>query len=81
MLKNENHSTEYLIDKKILTEKKKDKIWEDKLNEVKEAFKESLKATATLDDIFDHTYETLTEELAEQKEEAMEIFLKGGSNA
>ena len=71
----------YLIDKKILTEKKKDKIWEDKLNEVKEAFKESLKATATLDDIFDHTYETLTEELAEQKEEAMEIFLKGGSNA
>ncbi|NQZ66237.1 MAG: pyruvate dehydrogenase (acetyl-transferring) E1 component subunit alpha [Mycoplasmatales bacterium] len=59
----------YLISLKIWDEKKDKKLWSDKLEEVKNAYQESLKLnSSSIDDIFDHTFENMPEELKEQKE-------------
>ena len=61
----------YMIDHKIMTSKEIEKLKEEKLEEVKKAYQESLKVAApTVDDVFDYTYETLPEELKVQKQEA-----------
>ncbi len=66
----------YLNDKNILNKKEKEKIWKEKLEEVKKAFQESLQELENIkiNDVFDYTYEKLTPELKEQKEECINYF-------
>ncbi|UWV80333.1 pyruvate dehydrogenase (acetyl-transferring) E1 component subunit alpha [Mycoplasmopsis cynos] len=65
----------YLIDKKYLSIDEKEKIWEDSLTQVKEAYQESLKELdVDINEIFDYTYATLTPELIEQKQEAIAYY-------
>ncbi|RMX34846.1 pyruvate dehydrogenase E1-alpha subunit domain protein [Mycoplasmopsis fermentans MF-I1] len=70
----------YMKDKKIITEKEKEKIWADALEQIKKTYEESLKDINTkLEDIFDYTYEKLDDDLLEQKEEAIKFWqAKGG---
>ncbi|WP_041594234.1 pyruvate dehydrogenase (acetyl-transferring) E1 component subunit alpha [Mycoplasmopsis fermentans] len=70
----------YMKDKKIITEKEKEKIWADALEQVKKTYEESLKDINTkLEDIFDYTYEKLDDDLLEQREEAIKFWqAKGG---
>lgn len=70
----------YLFDKKLLTKESKEKLWDSKMEEVKNAFSESLKDINTkIEDIFDYTYETLDKDLLSQKEEAIKFHSnKGG---
>lgn len=66
---------QYMIDNKILSQSEIDKIWEDKMRNVKEAYKDSVtNISESIDDVFDHTFEKATEELIEQKEEAKFYF-------
>lgn len=68
----------YMLDRKIITEKEKEKLWEDSLEIVKKAYEQSLVGIeSTIDEVFDHTYAELTPELAEQKAEAIKFFGKG----
>ncbi len=70
----------YLIDKKVWTEAKDKKLWDDKLAEVKAAYKTSLESNhSTIDDIFDHTFKELTPELKEQKEMVAKYEAEKGS--
>ncbi len=65
----------YMINKGIIKEKDIKRIQEEKLAMVKDAYNESLnELDSTIDEVFDHTYETLTPELLEQKNEAIEYF-------
>ncbi|NQZ65947.1 MAG: pyruvate dehydrogenase (acetyl-transferring) E1 component subunit alpha [Mycoplasmatales bacterium] len=65
----------YMVDKKILKKEDIEKIKEEKLNFVKEEYTKSLdELDSPIDEIFDYTYEKLTPELAEQKEEAKKYF-------
>ena len=64
----------YMFDNKIMTVKDKEKIWTDILTNVKEEYQESLKELdATIDEVFDYTYEKLTPELLEQKQDAIKM--------
>lgn len=68
----------YMLDRKIITEKEKEKLWEDSLEIVKKAYEQSLVGIeSTIDEVFDHTYAELTPELVEQKAEAIKFFGKG----
>ncbi len=63
----------YLISQKIWTNKKDEQLWKEKLDDVKQAYKESVELNNTsIDDVFDHTFAELTPELKEQKEIAMQ---------
>ena len=65
----------YMIDNKIITKAAKEKMWEEKLELIKTEFQASLKEIeVSIDEVFDHTYETLTPELAIQKAEAKAYF-------
>ncbi|QJB71092.1 pyruvate dehydrogenase (acetyl-transferring) E1 component subunit alpha [Mycoplasma sp. 1654_15] len=69
----------YLKDKNFITDEEIKKIWETSLDKVKATYEESLKELDTqLDEIFDHTYATLTQELKEQKQQAKEYYAKEG---
>ncbi|WP_025755363.1 pyruvate dehydrogenase (acetyl-transferring) E1 component subunit alpha [Mycoplasmopsis cricetuli] len=70
----------YLFDHKYLTEEEKDQIWESAMEEVKEAYNESLKELdVDIEEIFDHTYAVLPAELEEQKQEAIAYFKSKGA--
>ncbi|WBP84277.1 pyruvate dehydrogenase (acetyl-transferring) E1 component subunit alpha [Mycoplasmopsis edwardii] len=65
----------YLKSKKYLTDAEKDKIWDDALEQVKEAYQQSLtELDVDINEVFDYTYESLTPELQEQKAEAMAYY-------
>lgn len=65
----------FMFDRGILAPEAKQKIWDDALAVVKDTYEKSLVGLdSTIDEIFDHTYEVLPEELAEQKQEALEFF-------
>lgn len=69
----------YLIDNKHITQEGIDKLKADKLEEVKAAYKKtSENLDETIDEIFDHTYETLPQELVDQKAELQELLARGG---
>ncbi|VEU59053.1 pyruvate dehydrogenase (acetyl-transferring) E1 component subunit alpha [Mesomycoplasma neurolyticum] len=65
----------YLFDHGYLTEEEKTKIWDESMEYVKEQYNESLKELdMDIEEIFDHTYAELPEELQEQKDEAIAYF-------
>ncbi|TDV23573.1 pyruvate dehydrogenase E1 component alpha subunit [Mycoplasmopsis mustelae] len=65
----------YLFAKKFLTEEQKKQIWDEALLQVKEAYQQSLEELdVALDEVFDHTYQNLTPELLEQKQEAIAYY-------
>ena len=67
----------YMFDNNIMTADEKEKIWADILTEVKAEYQASLKELdVTIDEVFDYTYEKLTPELLEQKQDA--IKMNGG---
>nr|WP_318023929.1 pyruvate dehydrogenase (acetyl-transferring) E1 component subunit alpha [Mesomycoplasma molare] len=67
----------YLEFKGFLTKEEKEKIWEEALNQVKDAYQESLKELEVdINEVFDYTYEKLTPELEEQKAEALLYYAK-----
>ncbi|MGZ9414154.1 pyruvate dehydrogenase (acetyl-transferring) E1 component subunit alpha [Mycoplasma sp. 5370] len=67
----------YLKSKEYLTDEEKDQIWEDAMEQVKAAYQESLEELdVDLNEVFDHTYATLTPELEEQKAEAIAYYSK-----
>ncbi|MEE3928229.1 pyruvate dehydrogenase (acetyl-transferring) E1 component subunit alpha [Mycoplasmopsis ciconiae] len=67
----------YMLDRGIITEEQKQKIWDDALAEVKGVYEEHLsKIKVNIDDIFDYTFEKLTPELEEQKAEAKKYWAK-----
>lgn len=69
----------YLKDKKYITDEEIKQIWDSSLDKVKTTYEESLKELDTqLDEIFDHTYATLTQELKEQKQHAKDYYAKEG---
>jgi pyruvate dehydrogenase E1 component alpha subunit len=69
----------FLTTQGVWDEEKDKKLWEDKLNVVKAAYKESIiDLEESIDDVFDHTYANLTEELKEQKAAATAYFAKKG---
>ena len=73
-----NRIETYMMDKNLLTPKQKQKLWDDALEQVKKVFNESQKEMdASIDDVFDYTYETNTPNLENQKAEAQNFF--GGS--
>jgi pyruvate dehydrogenase E1 component alpha subunit len=67
----------YMENKGLLDDKKEAKLDEELEAYVKEVFEKVEKEgpIVTLDEVFDHTFATLTDELKEQKE-AMKQFLK-----
>ncbi|MBN3534475.1 pyruvate dehydrogenase (acetyl-transferring) E1 component subunit alpha [Mycoplasma procyoni] len=68
----------YLYDKKYLSEKEKEEIWNNALEEVKVAYNQSLEELdVDVEEVFDYTYAELTPELKEQKEEALAYYKKG----
>ncbi|MCK5866905.1 MAG: pyruvate dehydrogenase (acetyl-transferring) E1 component subunit alpha [Mycoplasmataceae bacterium] len=68
----------YMIDKKVMTQKEIDKLWEDKLAFVKSEYQKTIDTLdETVDEVFDFTYETLDADLLEQKEEAKKYAAKG----
>ncbi|ADE19462.1 pyruvate dehydrogenase E1 component, alpha subunit [Mycoplasma crocodyli MP145] len=67
----------YLKSQKELDDSKIKQIWEDALSKVKTTYEESMKDIKTnINDIFDYTYETITDELLEQKNEAIKFWSK-----
>ena len=64
----------YLIDKKIWTEAKDEKLHEEANQFVLDTFKLVEKSTITLDEVFDYTYELRTPLLEEQYNELKEYF-------
>lgn len=80
MLKKEPNARfrKFLKDKKLWDDKKEAKMIEEIDAQVMEAYNKSLSMLKEeLDEVFDYTYATLTEELIEQKEEARELLAKG----
>ncbi|TCG10956.1 pyruvate dehydrogenase (acetyl-transferring) E1 component subunit alpha [Mycoplasma todarodis] len=69
----------FLISQNVWTDEKDEKLWTNKLAEVKQAYKDSLELnTTSVDEVFDHTFAKLTPELEEQKAQALEWESKEG---
>ncbi|MCR8613288.1 MAG: pyruvate dehydrogenase (acetyl-transferring) E1 component subunit alpha [Mycoplasma sp.] len=70
----------YLKDKKIMTQEEIEKLWEDQMVVVKDAYQESLKVLdVDIDEVFDHTFEEMPKQLAEQKAIVKAAYKNGGA--